>query len=67
MWIIMAWQCISPEVNVKAFKKCCMSNVVDDTDDDMLRNGSEEDGNMRSECKEDVCAACEDGDNDTDW
>ena len=37
MWIITAWQHISPEV----------------TDDDMLWNGSEEDGDIRSECKED--------------
>ena len=41
MWIIMAWQHISPEVIVKGFKKCCMSNVVDGTDD-MLWNGSED-------------------------
>jgi hypothetical protein len=26
MWIITAWQCISPEVTVKGFKKCCTSN-----------------------------------------
>jgi hypothetical protein len=37
----MAWQHISPEVIVKGFKKCCMSSVVDGTDD-MLWNGSED-------------------------
>ena len=42
MWIITAWQCISPEVSVKGFKKCCISNAVDGTDDDMLWNGSED-------------------------
>jgi hypothetical protein len=42
---------VSPEVTVKGFKKCCISNAVDGTDDDMLRNGSEEDGDVRSECK----------------
>jgi hypothetical protein len=36
-WIIMAWQHVSPAV----------------TDDDMLWNGSEEDGNVRSESEED--------------
>ena len=35
MWIITAWQHISPKVSVKGF------NV---TDNDMLWNGSEEDG-----------------------
>jgi hypothetical protein len=32
MWIITAWQRISPEVTVKSFKKCCMSSAVDGTD-----------------------------------
>ena len=37
MWIVTAWQYISPEVTVKGFKKCCISNAMDETDDDMLR------------------------------
>jgi len=32
---------------VKAFKKCCVSNGMDG-DDDILWNGSEEFGNVRS-------------------
>ena len=43
-------------------KKCCISNVVNETDDDRLWNGSEEDGNVRGECKEDEGTDCEDGD-----
>jgi len=46
MRIITLRQCISPEVTVKGFKKCCISIAVDGTDD-MLWNGSEEDGNVR--------------------
>jgi len=38
-------------MTVKGFKKCCISSVVDGTDD-LLWNGSEEDGNVRSECEE---------------
>jgi len=34
-------------MTVKGFKKCCISSAVDGTDD-MLWNGSEEDGNVRS-------------------
>ena len=56
LWIIGAWRCILPEVTVR----------VDGTDDDMLWNGSEEVGNVRSECKEDAGTDCEDGDSDTD-
>ena len=44
----MAWQQIWPEATEKGFKKCCISNVVDGTDCDMLWNGSEEDGKVRS-------------------
>ena len=36
MWIVTAWQCISPDVMVKGFKKCCISSAVDVNDDDML-------------------------------
>jgi len=52
MWIVTAWQHISPEVTVQGFKKCCISNAVDKTDDVMLWNGSEEDGNVGSECEQ---------------
>jgi hypothetical protein len=42
----MTWQSISPEVTVKGFK-CCISSAVNGADD-MLWNGSEEGGNVRS-------------------
>ena len=48
MRIITAWQCMSPEVTMKDFKKYCISTAVDETDDDMLWNGSEEDKDVRS-------------------
>ena len=54
-------------MNVKGFKKQCISNVVNGTDDDVLWNGSVEDGDVRSECEEDEGTDCEDGDSDTDW
>jgi hypothetical protein len=40
---------------------------VDGSDDDMLWNGSEEDGDVKSVCEGDERADCEDGDIDTDW
>jgi len=48
----MAWQCISPEVTVKGFKKCCISSALSGTDGDLLWNGREEVGNIWSECEE---------------
>jgi len=67
VWIITTWWCISPEVNVKGVKKCHISNAVNETDDDMLWNGNEEDGNVKSECEENEGNDCEDGDSNTDW
>jgi hypothetical protein len=67
VWIITAWQCISPEVTVYGFKECCVFNAVDEADDDLLWNGSEEDENVRSECEENEGTDCEDGDSDTVW
>ena len=53
---------------MKGFKKCCVYNAVDETDDDdMLWNGSEEDGNVRNECEEDEGTYWLDGDSDIDW
>jgi hypothetical protein len=58
----MTWKCISPEVTVKGFKKCYIFNAVGETDDDMLWNDSDEDGNVWSECEEDEGTDCEDCD-----
>ena len=61
----MAWQHIAPEVIVKAGKKSCLSKTLDETDVDMLWNGSEEDRNVSSECEEDEGTDCEEGQSDT--
>ena len=39
---------------------------MDETDEEILWNGSEEDGNVRSECEEDEGTVSEDGDSDTE-
>jgi hypothetical protein len=43
----MAWQCISPEVIMKGFKKCCISTAVNEIDDDKLWNDGDVDGDVR--------------------
>jgi hypothetical protein len=40
---------------------------VEGTNDDILWNDIEEEGDVRSECEKDEDTACEDGDSDTDW
>ena len=44
-----------------------ISSAVDGTDDGMWWNGSEEDGNVRSECEDNEGTGCEDADSDTEW
>jgi hypothetical protein len=46
--------------DVKGFKKCCILNVVDGTDGDVLWN-------VRIECEGNGGTDCEDGDSDTVW
>jgi len=46
----MAWQCISPEVTMKGFNKCCISISLDGTVGDMVWNDSGDDEDVRSEC-----------------
>ena len=52
---------------MKGFKKHCISRAVDGADGDVLFSGSEDDGNVRSECEENEGTDFEDGDCDTDW
>ena len=59
----MAWQRVSPKVILKGFKKCCISNAVDGTDNNMLLNDSDEGGNV-SACEEDEGTDCEGGEID---
>ena len=49
------------------FTKCCTSGAVDENDNDMLWNGSKEDGGVGSDCEEEESTNCEDGDSHTDW
>jgi hypothetical protein len=51
MWIVITLQHISPEENEESFKKYCISNAMGETDDDMLWNGSKEDGGVRREVR----------------
>jgi len=53
-------------VTVLGFKKYSTFSAVDGTDD-VLWNGREEDGNVRSECEENEGTECDDGDSDTEW
>ncbi|KAK6166628.1 hypothetical protein SNE40_023276 [Patella caerulea] len=38
-WIVEAWKSIDPEMIIKSFKKCCISNAMDGTEDDLLWEG----------------------------
>ena len=47
MWINTAWQHTSPEVRLKGFKKCCVPNGMDGTDDDICGMGVNRMGMLR--------------------
>jgi hypothetical protein len=52
---------------VKGFKGCCVYTALDETDDGMLWNDSEEGGNIGNECEENEGTDCVVGESDTDW
>jgi len=64
---------------MESYKKCLWRSVyevfwavlisieMDETDDEMLWNDSEEDGNIRHDSEEDEDTACEDGNSNIDW
>jgi hypothetical protein len=35
-WVLEAWNAISSDTIIHGFKKCCISNISDGTEDDML-------------------------------
>ena len=52
---------------MKGFRKCYICNAMDGTDGDMLWNGCEEDGHVRSEREEQESTDFECGGRNTDW
>jgi len=50
---------MSSAVTVKGSMKSCISIAVDESDNDMLWNGSAEDGDVRSGCQEDEGTECD--------
>jgi hypothetical protein len=61
MWIITAWQHMSPKLMGRVLKRAVYPNAVDETDVGMLWKGSNEDSSVRSECEEDEGTNCEGG------
>ena len=60
---------------MRGFIKCCISGIMDGTDDYALWNDSRENGDVSSECEENKGTDCEDGqltddedgESDSDW
>jgi hypothetical protein len=46
---------------MRGLKKCCISSIMDGTDDYTLWNDSKENGNVSNECEENEGTDCEDG------
>ena len=41
-WIVDAWQAIDPAIIIKSFLKCCISNAMDGTQDDIVWDDSDD-------------------------
>ena len=42
-WVSAAWKAIPESTIVRSFKKCCISNALDGSEDDILREDDGED------------------------
>lgn len=53
-WIKEAWEELDPKIIVRAFKKCCISNALDGSEDDILweetPSTSTEDSHTKEDC-----------------
>ena len=45
-WVSSAWTSIPAELVAKSFKKCCISNALDSTEDDLLQDDDEDDSDV---------------------
>ena len=45
-WVLSAWTNIPAELVAKSFKKCCISNILDGTEDDLLWDDDEDDSDV---------------------
>ena len=48
-WVSAAWKRIEGPMIVKSFKKCCISSALDGSEDDVLWNDTEDDGERGNE------------------
>ena len=42
-WVLAAWKAIPESIIVRSFKKCCISNALDGSEDDILWEDDGED------------------------
>ena len=65
-WVSSAWTSIPAELVAKSFKKCCISNALDGTEDDVLWDDDKDDSNVDNPSSDylpsDSDNACEDED-----
>jgi hypothetical protein len=52
-WVKEAWEELNPEIIVKAFKKCTISNALDGSEDDCVWQEKEKSDGENTECEDD--------------
>ena len=53
IWVKEAWEELNPEIIVKAFKKCTISNALDGSEDDYVCQEKEKSDGENTECEDD--------------
>ena len=54
-WVSSAWTSIPAELVAKSFKKCCISNALDGTEDDLLWDDDEDNSDLTTEAATTYC------------
>ena len=52
-WVEEAWEELNPEIIVKAFKKCTISNALDGSEDDCVWQEKEKSDGENTKCEDD--------------
>jgi hypothetical protein len=65
-WVLAAWKAIPESIIVRSFKKCCISNALDGSEDDIVREDDveEKDDSDRVESTDNDSVMSNDGESD---
>ena len=63
-WMLAAWEAIPESIIVRSFKKCCISNALDGSEDDILWEDDDEDKDNSDWVTDNDLVMSDDGESD---